>query len=168
MRKISHNATFCNRNVHISATKWYIVGHGNGALWDLYNRPYYHNVIFNKPCHEMKRPWIFDLGCILGQYMQALFCCHQSHTLSCLWNINPLYAIGMVLTYQLFKQNISERVKKRFPKPWILVKTSNIKLMQWSFVIQCMNSDIFYYFCCSIHNGHPQWPNSENQTLGCL
>ena len=36
--QISHNAPFCNRNVHISVTKWCIVGYGTGALWDLYNR----------------------------------------------------------------------------------------------------------------------------------
>ena len=37
-RQISHNAAFCNRNVHISVTKWCIVGYGTGALWDLCNR----------------------------------------------------------------------------------------------------------------------------------
>ena len=30
---ISHNAPFCNRNVHISVTKWCIVGYLSDALW---------------------------------------------------------------------------------------------------------------------------------------
>ena len=34
---ISHNMPFCIRNVHISVTKWCIVGYGNGALWDLWD-----------------------------------------------------------------------------------------------------------------------------------
>ena len=43
---ISHNAPFCNRNVHISITRWCnmhfsvakrcIVGNGTGALWDFW------------------------------------------------------------------------------------------------------------------------------------
>ena len=39
-RRISHNAPFCHRNVHIcySVTKWCIVGYSTGALWDLCNR----------------------------------------------------------------------------------------------------------------------------------
>ena len=37
IRRIYHNASFCNRNVHISVTKWCIVGNGTGALWDLCN-----------------------------------------------------------------------------------------------------------------------------------
>ena len=32
---ISHNTPFCNRNVHISVTKWCIVGCLSDALWDL-------------------------------------------------------------------------------------------------------------------------------------
>ena len=36
--QISHNAPFCNRNVYISVTKWYIVGYRTVALWDLCNR----------------------------------------------------------------------------------------------------------------------------------
>ena len=32
---ISHNAPFCNRNVHISVTKWYIVQYLSNTLWDL-------------------------------------------------------------------------------------------------------------------------------------
>ena len=42
---ISHNAPFCNRNVHthvdISVTKWCIVGYGTGALCDLCNRSHF-------------------------------------------------------------------------------------------------------------------------------
>ena len=38
IRQISHSAPFCSRNMHISVTKWCIVGYGNGALWDLCNR----------------------------------------------------------------------------------------------------------------------------------
>ena len=38
MRQISHNPSFCHRyvhrHVHISVTKWCIVGYGSGALWD--------------------------------------------------------------------------------------------------------------------------------------
>ena len=34
---ISHNATFCNRNVHISVTKWCIMGYLCDALWDLWD-----------------------------------------------------------------------------------------------------------------------------------
>ena len=34
---ISHNATLCNRNVHISVTKWCIVGYFSDALWDLWD-----------------------------------------------------------------------------------------------------------------------------------
>ena len=34
---ISHNATFCNRNVHISVTKWCIMGYVCDALWDLWD-----------------------------------------------------------------------------------------------------------------------------------
>ena len=34
---ISHNAPFCNRNVHISVTKWCIVGYWTGTLWDLWD-----------------------------------------------------------------------------------------------------------------------------------
>ena len=37
-RQMSHNATFCNRNVHISATKWCNVVSETGALWDLWVR----------------------------------------------------------------------------------------------------------------------------------
>ena len=36
---ISHNAPFCNRNVHISVTKWCIVGSLADALWDLWDGP---------------------------------------------------------------------------------------------------------------------------------
>ena len=34
---VSHNASLCNRNVHISVTKWCIVGYGTGAWWDLWD-----------------------------------------------------------------------------------------------------------------------------------
>ena len=34
---ISNNAPFCNRNVHISGTKWCIVGYLLDVLWDLWN-----------------------------------------------------------------------------------------------------------------------------------
>ena len=39
IRQISHNAPFCNRNVHvhISVTKFCIVGYGTDALWDLWD-----------------------------------------------------------------------------------------------------------------------------------
>ena len=40
---ISHNAPFCNRNVHISVTKWYIVGYGTDAFWDLWDGSISHN-----------------------------------------------------------------------------------------------------------------------------
>ena len=36
--QISNNAPFCNRNVHISVTKWCVVGYGTSTLWDLWNR----------------------------------------------------------------------------------------------------------------------------------
>ena len=36
--QISHNAPFCNKNVHISVTKLCTMGHGTGALWDLWIR----------------------------------------------------------------------------------------------------------------------------------
>ena len=32
--QISHNAPFCNRNMHISVTKWCIMGYMCDALWD--------------------------------------------------------------------------------------------------------------------------------------
>ena len=38
IRQISHNAPLCNRNVHISVTKWCIVGREDGALWDKWDR----------------------------------------------------------------------------------------------------------------------------------
>ena len=38
IRQIYHNASFCNRNVHNSVTKWCIVGCDTGALWDLCNK----------------------------------------------------------------------------------------------------------------------------------
>ena len=41
---ISHNASFCNRSVHISVTKWCIKGYLSDALWTLWagsNRPIY-------------------------------------------------------------------------------------------------------------------------------
>ena len=38
IRQISHNAVFCNRNVHISVTKYCIVEYLTGALWELFNR----------------------------------------------------------------------------------------------------------------------------------
>ena len=34
--QMSHNASFYNRNVHISLTKWHIVGYGTSALWELW------------------------------------------------------------------------------------------------------------------------------------
>ena len=34
---ISHNESFCNRNVHISVTKWCIVGYGTGVWWGLWD-----------------------------------------------------------------------------------------------------------------------------------
>ena len=37
IRQISYNAPFYNRNVHISVTKWYIVGYLFNALWDLWD-----------------------------------------------------------------------------------------------------------------------------------
>ena len=37
LRPISHNALFCNRNVHISVTKWCIVGYVCDASWDLWD-----------------------------------------------------------------------------------------------------------------------------------
>ena len=36
IKQLSHNAPFCNI-VHISVTKWYIVGYGTDALWDLWD-----------------------------------------------------------------------------------------------------------------------------------
>ena len=36
IRQIFHNAPLFNRIVHISVTKWCIVGYGTGALWDLW------------------------------------------------------------------------------------------------------------------------------------
>ena len=38
IRQISHKASFCSRNVHISVTKWCIMGYGTDALWVLCNR----------------------------------------------------------------------------------------------------------------------------------
>ena len=40
IRQVSHNAPFITEMctcVHISVTKWCIVGYGTGALWDLWN-----------------------------------------------------------------------------------------------------------------------------------
>ena len=34
-KQMPHIAPVCNRNVHISVTKWYIVENGTGALWNL-------------------------------------------------------------------------------------------------------------------------------------
>ena len=49
----SHRAPFCNRNVHISATKWCIVGYGTGALWDLLIRSIVATVlIFSLAYHQ--------------------------------------------------------------------------------------------------------------------
>ena len=35
-QSIYHKAPFCDRNVHISDTKWGIVGYFSYALWDLW------------------------------------------------------------------------------------------------------------------------------------
>ena len=34
---IYHNAQFCNRNVHISVTKWCVMGYLSDAFWDLWD-----------------------------------------------------------------------------------------------------------------------------------
>ena len=70
IRQMSHNAPFCNRNVHISVTKWCIVGYGTGALWDLCDRS----------IHPISGPQ--------GQYMGCL-----------LWESWPLWAIQRKLTH---------------------------------------------------------------------
>ena len=43
---ISHNAPFCNRNVHISVTKWCIVGYLFHTLWDLRDGSISHETVF--------------------------------------------------------------------------------------------------------------------------
>ena len=48
---ISHNAPFWNRNVHISVTKWCIVGYGTVALWGLWDG--------YKPWYNEKQQYIF-------------------------------------------------------------------------------------------------------------
>ena len=42
---ISHDAKMCNWNVHISATKWCLVGYLSDALWDLWARFNHHVVM---------------------------------------------------------------------------------------------------------------------------
>ena len=49
MHQISHNAPFCNRNVHISVAKCCIVGYGTDAFWDLWGWS-----IVMVPCHAVK------------------------------------------------------------------------------------------------------------------
>ena len=42
---ISHNEPFCNRNVHLSVTKWCIVGYMSDAFWDLWDGSGYRNIV---------------------------------------------------------------------------------------------------------------------------
>ena len=51
IRQIYHNASFCNRNVHISVTKWCIVGCDTGALWDLCNK----SIAIHSQCNATAR-----------------------------------------------------------------------------------------------------------------
>ena len=59
-RSISHNAPFCNRNVHISVTRWCSVGYSSNALWDSWDGPI--------EC-AITRPY-----CIFSCRIQQLFC----------------------------------------------------------------------------------------------
>ena len=54
IKQLSHNAPFCNI-VHISVTKWCIVGYGTDALWDLWDWLLMERVF----------PWSLDLPSLL-------------------------------------------------------------------------------------------------------
>ena len=63
---ISHNATFCNRNVHISVTKWCIVGYVFDALWD-------GSIVWVSEGHRSNQR-IFKM---MSQVIMTLFCCRM-------------------------------------------------------------------------------------------
>ena len=62
---VSHNAPFCNRNVHISVTKWCIVGYLSTALWDLWDMGLFLQTGFN----------ILYILCSFCLHIIVLVCC---------------------------------------------------------------------------------------------
>ena len=75
---ISHNAPFCNRNVtcvHISATKWCIVGYLPDALWDLWDGSIWH--YDNLQCHLWQQSWHYDDSdfSVCAWFGYVLSCC---------------------------------------------------------------------------------------------
>ena len=61
-----HNAPFCNRNVHISVTKWCIVGYLCNALWNLWDGSIWSTLPgIRIPCVTIRRSWdclVFIMG----------------------------------------------------------------------------------------------------------
>ena len=63
---VSHNAPFCNRNVHLSVTKWCIIGYLSSALWDLWD-----GSIGWQKCHFNE---IFIAGCAGSCHFNNFLC----------------------------------------------------------------------------------------------
>ena len=83
---VSHNAPFCNRNVHISVTKWCIVGYLFDALWDLWDGS------IRLPCDA----W-FPMGCDKAMMLSP-----------CLSNIfTPLHANFFSRNINMYMQFLS-------------------------------------------------------------
>ena len=61
---ISHNASFCNRNVHISVTKWCIVWYLSNASCDLWDGSDNAGIIFCMRLANERRRYIVTLSLI--------------------------------------------------------------------------------------------------------
>ena len=120
------NAPFCNRNVHISVTKWCIVGYGTDALWDLFNRPitscsFLWDVI-TYPCPHI---WYQQLFAIIFLFAQRDFYCtvfwyrckikhhENSCVLSCLLLCKHQNGISHRGLFKVLPQQISTIISKQ-------------------------------------------------------
>ena len=82
IRQISHNAQFCDRNVHICAHFCYKMvhwGYGTGALWELHNM----SVAWNNTCTGKRLSHLCDHSYIYTQVVNMkvlrLFHCQSLH-----------------------------------------------------------------------------------------
>ena len=72
-QSLSHNVPLCNRNVHISVTKWCIVGYSSDALWDLWDGSIIYNRDISRACsisyYSVPHYW-YDSLPVLAWYIQ--------------------------------------------------------------------------------------------------
>ena len=83
--RMHHFVTEMCTHVHISVTKWCIVGHGTGALWDLCNRSIKMMGVITNPCLNLPYTLLvkWSNGSQLGK--------HSLHT--CKWAASVLVVL---------------------------------------------------------------------------